>query len=314
MMKTAAVIFGDFQPVKEKNLRAISAAAAFSSTPEEPLEIWSCCPWKGESLSLPRCVLTQLGETEVLPDGRQCADVLEKLVSERSISAVFFPGGMLFNEVAARLAARTGGSVLTDVTMVRNLSGDEITVEREIYGYNLNGCFTARKWPVFVTLSDAFAAKELEPGPVEEVQIRPLPPLAGISRSASQLKKQDTGLAQAKVMLVCGRGVSKEGVALMEEICSRTGCALGATKAAIMDGKMPESAMIGISGVRAKPEVTVVFGASGAAAFMKGVSESKLLAAVNKDPDALIFRYCDAGIQDDSQCVLENLHRMIMEK
>lgn len=47
---------------------------------------------------------------------------------------------------------------------------------------------------------------------------------------------------------------------------------------------------------------------------MKGVSESKLLAAVNKDPDALIFRYCDAGIQDDSQCVLENLHRMIMEK
>ena len=47
--------------------------------------------------------------------------------------------------------------------------------------------------------------------------------------------------------------------------------------------------------------------------FMR-IKASKLLAAVNKDPDALIFRYCDAGIQDDSQCVLENLHRMIMEK
>ena len=312
-MKTAAVILGDFTAAKGKNLRAVGAALSFSSSPQDPLEIWSCCQWRGESFLLPRCNLTQLAGAEMLPEGAQCADFVESLAAAKKVSLVFLPGGMLGNEVAARLAARTGGSVFTDVTAVRQVSPEAVTVEREIYGYNLNGCFTSSRWPVFITLSDGFAEKEFAPGTVEEKTVFPLPPSRGAQRNSSQLKRQDTGLAQAKALMVCGRGVSKEGVQLLQEFCRRTGCALGATKAAIMDGKMPESAMVGISGARAKPEVTAVFGASGAAAFMKGVSESKLLAAVNKDPDALIFHYCDVGMEQDSQAVLEELHRMAIK-
>ena len=312
-MKAAAVILGDFATVKGKNLRAVGAALSFSAFPQQPLEIWSFCQWRGESFLLPRCNLTQLAEAEVLPDGAQCAAFLEKLVAAQKVSLVFLPRGMLCNEVAARLAVRTGGSAFTDGPAVRQLSPEAVTVEREIYGYNLNGCFTSSRWPVFITLSDGFAEKEFAPGPVEEKTVFPLPPPKGVRRGSSQLKQQDTGLAQARVLMVCGRGVSREGVKLLQEFCRQTGCALGATKAAIMDGKMPEAAMVGISGVRAKPEVTAVFGASGAAAFMKGVSESKLLAAVNKDPEALIFHYCDVGMKQDSQAVLEELHRMAIK-
>ena len=77
------------------------------------------------------------------------------------------------------------------------------------------------------------------------------------------------------------------------------GGALGGTRPAVYNGKIPRERMIGSSAAVLSSKCCIVFGASGAAPFVAGVEKSKLLIAVNRDPNALIFDNCDVGVVAD---------------
>ncbi len=72
--------------------------------------------------------------------------------------------------------------------------------------------------------------------------------------------------------------------------------------------------LIGVSGVTVRPDVCMVFGASGCPAFLKGVDKSRTLIAVNSDPDSLIFRHCDVGLVADAPETIRALVRMARQK
>lgn len=303
-MKVVAVVLGDMPSCCEKNKRTIGAARSYAG--QDLIEVWSLSKWENKTFALPDCVLSQITEKEYLLSGSDYAALLFKKIESSAPKLVLFPGGMLTNEIAARLARRNNGVVLPEVTSLTSAT-DGWTAEREVYGYNLNASFRISEKPAFVTLAEGYPIKPFEAGLITEQKDCLQSDTPKFEPLTREEKVQDEGIADAKILLVCGRGVSKQGIAQLQSLCKKLNAALGATRAAIMDGKMPESAMVGISGVKTKAEITVVFGASGAVAFMKGVCGSKLLVAVNQDSNASIFQYCDVGVVQDCHKIINEL-------
>ena len=100
--------------------------------------------------------------------------------------------------------------------------------------------------------------------------------------------------------MAAGRGAGKaDNFKKLDLLAKKLGGVLGGSRPTVCDGKLPADRLIGISGSQIKPELCLVFGASGAAAFMAGIEHSRRIVAVNRDPNALIFENCDLGIVAD---------------
>jgi len=111
----------------------------------------------------------------------------------------------------------------------------------------------------------------------------------------------------SRLLLAGGRGAGEQGIAKMRRLASGLGGEIGLTRTAAQNGWGDFECLVGQSGRVANPEACVVFGASGAAAFMAGVEQAHTLIAVNTDPDAPIFTYADYGVIADAGTVLEHL-------
>lgn len=112
--------------------------------------------------------------------------------------------------------------------------------------------------------------------------------------------KRSGALADAACIIAAGRGAGKQAtLEKLKTLAKTLGASLGASRPLICEGKLPPELQIGLSGIRASPKLCLVFGASGAAAFRAGITDSKKIAAVNRDPEAPIFKDCDIGIIAD---------------
>jgi len=111
----------------------------------------------------------------------------------------------------------------------------------------------------------------------------------------------------ARLLLAAGRGMGREGITKMHRLAELLNGETGVTRAAAQNGWAGMDRIVGQSGRMTKPEVCVAFGASGAAAFLAGVEKSRVLVAVNTDPDAPIFNCADYGVLDDANSVADAL-------
>ncbi len=115
-------------------------------------------------------------------------------------------------------------------------------------------------------------------------------------------------LAEANVVVAAGRGVKDdEGARLVNELASLLGGAVGATRAVVESGMFPATAQIGQTGKVVSPDLYFALGISGAIQHVAGMSNSRVIVAVNKDPDAPIFKYSSYGIVGDLYKVLPPL-------
>ncbi len=118
----------------------------------------------------------------------------------------------------------------------------------------------------------------------------------------------DTDLTQAEVIFGLGRGVGKaEHIEVFESIAARLGVAIGASRPLVDVGLVPRARQIGQSGVTVKPKLYVAFGISGSLQHMAGISESKMLVAINTDEVAPIFDSAHLGAQVDAMEVARHL-------
>ncbi|PZT65151.1 electron transfer flavoprotein subunit alpha/FixB family protein, partial [Escherichia coli] len=113
-------------------------------------------------------------------------------------------------------------------------------------------------------------------------------------------------LAEARRVLVVGQGgeADNQEIAMLAE---KLGAEVGYSRARVMNGGVDAEKVIGISGHLLAPEVCIVVGASGAAALMAGVRNSKFVVAINHDASAAVFSQADVGVVDDWKVVLEAL-------
>jgi electron transfer flavoprotein alpha subunit len=224
-----------------------------------------------------------------------------------------FPGGPLGTELAARLAARSGGSVATGVREA-TLSEGVLTCRRAAYSSHLTATVGIGPRPWCITLDQSWADAAFD-APAEHVIQTEAELLDDDAsgpapfRHIEDLEPPATGdLETAKFLVVAGRGAgSRGGVERIAAAAERMGAAFGVTRPVVMNAWASPDRQVGVSGTRTAPAVCIVAGASGAPAFFWGVERAGFVAAVDTDDHAPIAGESDAFVAGDAVAVLEAL-------
>lgn len=227
--------------------------------------------------------------------GDAFAPVAERIARESGAEVVLLGQTMIGRDLAPRLAQRLGTAVAMDCVAVTT-EGGKLVAERPCYGGNARARYTINGTPQMATLR-AKAVEPLEPDSSRTGEI--VKQAAGIDASAVRTKiierkkekAEGVRLEDAKVVVGGGRGIGgPEGFKNLEELAGILGGAVGASRAVCDMGWYPVPAQIGLTGKVITPDLYIAVGISGASQHMAGVSSVKNIAAINKDPDAPIFK------------------------
>jgi len=242
--------------------------------------------------------------TVFLADGESLAHKLAEnmapLVAEHGAKYdhVFAPASGMGKNVVGRAAALMDVQPVADITAV--LGAD--TFRRPIYAGNAIATVQTGDSTKLITVrGTAFEGDALDGGgaTVEEVAA---PADQGLSSFVGEeLTQSDRPeLASARIVVSGGRGVgSAENFQLIERVADKLGAAVGASRAAVDAGFMPNDYQVGQTGKVVAPDLYIAVGISGAIQHLAGMKDSKYIAAINKDEEAPIFSVADYGLVAD---------------
>ena len=251
------------------------------------------------------------GDDAVFADAlsQPAAHALHALVTEHRPDLVLFPTTYDARDVAGRLQARTGGTLVANATglpevdrVETRVAGGEKVVETAIEGPS----------PRIVLVRPKSFAAEPDGGRATVVPVAADVPED--LRRARRVERHEAAAAgprleQARVVVAGGRGLGEAAnFGLLERLAALVGdAAVGATRAVVDAGWVPYSRQIGQTGKTVKPDVYLAFGISGATQHLVGMQGSRRVVAVNRDPDAPILRLADLGVVGDALDVLPKL-------
>lgn len=242
--------------------------------------------------------------------GNQMLPALEGLEREHRPRLILFCGTSAGDELAVLLGQRMGAFAATGVSGLEPRK-EGLRIRRYVYGMQLEGCFEVPCGPwVCSVLRDHFPPSPGDGTPemIPDGAWREPATLWDTYREWTEGPAD--ALGGSRTVLVGGQGVG--GAAAMNalrELGELLEAGVGATRPVVQKGWAPMGSLLGVSGTVVRPEVCLVFGASGCPAFLKGVDRSRTLIAVNSDPDAPIFRHCDAGLVADAPDTIRALLR-----
>jgi electron transfer flavoprotein alpha subunit len=242
--------------------------------------------------------------------GRPQAHALEALVREHEPDLLMFSMSHDARDVAGRLQARLGCALMSNVTEV---SGAD-AAQTQIYGGSkvVDVALAGPAPRLVLVRPKSFAA---EPGGGAPATVVPVDvEIPADQRSARRVERHEEAAAgpkleDAKVVVAGGRGLQDpSNLALLDALASAIGgAAVGASRAIVDAGWVPYSYQIGQTGKTVRPEVYIAVGISGATQHIVGMKGSKRIVAINRDPDAPIFRMADLGIVGDALSIVPRL-------
>jgi len=203
--------------------------------------------------------------------------------------------------VAPRVAAQLNAACATEITDVM-LKEDQIEVTRPaitnkvMQRVKVNG-----DQLVAVVRAGAFEATEGITGSENVVKLSPpAPDLKAVIKELLSDASGDIDLADADIVISVGRGAKDQaGIDLVKELANDLGAGFGSSRAMVDAGFMPHGKQVGQTGKIVAPNLYMAFGISGAIQHLAGMNGSKVILAVNKDPEAPIFNVADYGIVGD---------------
>ncbi len=251
------------------------------------------------------------------PTGETAAEAAGQLCLRQSPQLVVIEDGLAGSEAAVRLGLRLGGTAVAGAVEFRREDGD-ILVSRMAYSMNLKVWLKAQGSPVVASMLPGPPPQDLEQragARVETVRLALGPGQGWLADIEDEARKEEDSIRTAKLVVAAGRGMgSRENVGTLYPLAELLGGRVGGSRPTVYDGWVPSENMIGASASILSPEKCIVFGASGAAAFAAGIEKSGMLAAVNSDPDAAIFRVCDVGVVGDCTQAARLLAEIIREE
>ncbi|MDR6770514.1 FAD-binding protein, partial [Azospirillum sp. BE72] len=224
-------------------------------------------------------------------------------------SHVFAAATSVGKNVLPRVAALLDVAMISDITAV--LSAD--TFERPIYAGNAIATVQSADAVKIVTVrTTAFeAAAASGSAAVESVAAVGDPALSSFV-SAELSKSERPELTSARIVISGGRGMqSGDNFHLLEAIADKLGAAVGASRAAVDAGFVPNDYQIGQTGKIVAPDLYVAVGISGAIQHLAGMKDSKVIVAINKDEEAPIFQVADYGLVADLFKALPELQQAL---
>jgi electron transfer flavoprotein alpha subunit len=241
--------------------------------------------------------------------GRPQAFALEQLVNEHAPELILFSTSYDARDVAGRLQARLGSTLMSNATDVPSAG----TAQTQIFGGSrVVDVALEGPPPHLVLVRPKSVPAEPSGGTATVVPLElEIPAELRAAKRVERHEEQAAGpkLEEAKVVLAGGRGLQDAAnFRLLEELAAAIGdAAVGASRAVVDAGWVPYSYQIGQTGKSVRPEVYIAVGISGATQHVVGMKASKRIVAINKDPDAPIFRMADLGIVGDALAVVPQL-------
>ena len=229
-------------------------------------------------------------------------DALHALVTEHQPSLVLFASSYDSRDVAGRLQARTASTLMSNASDVLSLD----KAQTQIFGgTKVVDVDLAGPDPKLVLVRPKAFAAEPSGGTAEVVDVTAdVPEESKTAKVVERHEEEASGpkLEDAAVIVSGGRGLQDpKNFELLNELAKALGkAAVGATRAVVDAGWVPYSMQIGQTGITVKPDVYIAIGISGATQHLVGMKESKRILAINKDPDAPIFRIADLGVVGDA--------------
>jgi electron transfer flavoprotein alpha subunit len=265
-------------------------------------------------------------------------ELLVKKAREEGPEVLLFPTTTRGRELAAMSAFDLEGGVMPDVTAIQVEAG-QVVATRPVYaGKLLAKARSAAKPQVITTRVRAFAAPEADPSHSgTPVRLEPaLREEALKTRVVETVEaKGGVSLADAAVIVSGGRGVAnnpslqppagmdekgaeiwraQQGFKLVGELASVLGAAVGASRAAVDAGYIPYEHQVGQTGKVVSPDLYIACGISGAIQHQAGMRSSKTIVAINKDPEAPIFKMARYGVVGDLYKILPALTEALRKR
>jgi electron transfer flavoprotein alpha subunit len=227
-----------------------------------------------------------------------CIQAVAQLVAASDPALVLIGSTSLGKDIAARLSARLNAPLAMDCVDVR-ADGDRMVATRPMYGGKVLADVSLNGLPAIVAIRPRAMEAVAAPGAgqVEKVAVN----LDGTSLSLVE-KHMETGkieLTEADVVVTGGRGMGGDDFAVVEALAKALGGAVGASRSAVDEGWRPVSDQVGQTGKVVAPNLYIACGVSGAIQHLAGMASSRVVVAINKDPEAPIFSKCDFGVVGD---------------
>ncbi|MBE3920718.1 electron transfer flavoprotein subunit alpha/FixB family protein [Vibrio parahaemolyticus] len=208
-------------------------------------------------------------------------------------------------DLAPRIAAKCGVGQISDIVQVV----DDKTFIRPIYAGNAFAKVTSNdKLRVVTVRASAFdpiaCNSQVDIEHQQTSAQSSVVELVAIDKTVSERPE----LTAAEIVISGGRGVgSKENFELIEKVADKLGAAIGASRAAVDAGFVANDLQVGQTGKIVAPKLYIAVGISGAIQHLAGMKESKVIVAINKDPDSPIFEVADYGLVGDLFEILPQL-------
>jgi len=225
-------------------------------------------------------------------------NVITDIIDKENPCSVILGASTQGKELSARIAARINAPLAMDCVAVHVENGNLI-VTRSMYGGKILADVALDGNPQIAVIrpNSMSIVKTAGAGSVEKIDVE-----VGKTYLTFVEKNLETGkveLTEADVIISGGRGMGGSDFSVIEELADLLGGAVGASRSAVDEGWRPVSDQVGQTGKVVSPNLYLACGISGAIQHFAGMSSSRVIAAINKDPDAPIFSKADYGIVGD---------------